>query len=147
MLAMLVLPAWTKSGPSLGVPVLPAVESPVVATGVTAPTDVDGYGAATPRSTSVRTHASEQLDGRRGLAVVYLLGVAIMLARLIRGTLQARRMVRSVRVEDGFATSRQCTAPVTIGWLRPVDSWFGMTNPPGLRRLSEPTRRRSVRSC
>ena len=51
---------------------------------------------------------------------VYLAGIAVMLARLIWGTLQIRSMKYEVRRSEGFATSSRCAAPVTIGWLRPV---------------------------
>ncbi len=55
---------------------------------------------------------------------LYLLGVAVMLARLLIGVWQARKLVRQAQpcaaLGDNVWESGACAAPVTIGWRRPL---------------------------
>jgi hypothetical protein len=124
MVAMLLLPVWTRWGLSVTAPVLPAVREPAARPAIPLESVVpQQHGDAS------RVAAGEPLrpvsrpaspDWRQILSAVYLAGIAVMLARLIWGTLQIRSMKYEVRRSEGFATSSRCAAPVTIGWLRPV---------------------------
>jgi hypothetical protein len=122
MVAMLLLPAWTRWGFSVTAPVLPAVREP--ATWLQIPLESE-----LPAAEESRAAAGEPLrsvsrpanpDWQQILSLVYLAGIAVMLARLIWGTLRVRSLRRDIRLSEGFATSPLCATPVTIGWLRPV---------------------------
>ena len=134
MVAMLLLPVWTKWGPSVTAPLLPAVHGRATRPEIP-------VGALMPRAELSQAELPQAADAEPFrsaprspgphwqviLLAVYLSGIAVMLARLIRGTLQVRSMMRGVREAEGFVTSPFCTAPVAIGWLRPVlllpDGW------------------------
>jgi len=129
MAAMLLLPVWTAWGPSVTAPVLPVVRERAARIEIP-------LGALAPQGEAAQTAIEEPYrsapqspnpDWPQILLAVYLAGIAVMLTRLIRGTLQVRSMLRGVRQAEGFATSPLCAAPVTIGWLRPVpllpDCW------------------------
>jgi beta-lactamase regulating signal transducer with metallopeptidase domain len=120
MVAMLLLPAWTVWGPKVAAPLLPATVAPAVAMAIEAPMEAVGYAVETPQRAIAEMRETAGLDWRQVLLAIYLAGAAAMLARLIRGTLQGRSMMREARPGDEFATSPQCAAPVAIGWLRPV---------------------------
>jgi beta-lactamase regulating signal transducer with metallopeptidase domain len=122
MLAMLLLPAWTKWGPSVAAPVLPAAHERT--TSVEIP-----MRAELPRRETSPAVMAERIPSvpappsatwQQLLTAVYLAGVAVMLVRLVRGTLQVRSIPRERCEPEGFVTSPRCAAPVTIGWLRPV---------------------------
>jgi hypothetical protein len=133
MVGMLLLPVWTKWGLSVNAPVLPdaprwetiqtperyAVPQPAAIT----PTEIaESFRSGIPSEKRLPSP-----DWRQVVTVVYLAGFALMLARLIRGTLWVRSMMRGSGQNEGFATSPLCAAPVTLGWLRPrlllPDSW------------------------
>jgi len=133
MVAMLLLPLWTKWGPSVTAPVLPAARERTTPADVF-PTSVMPPEVMSPEmSPAPLTEPSRSVprptrpDWQQLLAAVYLAGVALMLARLALGLIHVRTMMRAVRHAEGFATSPLCAAPVTIGWLRPVlllpDDW------------------------
>jgi hypothetical protein len=129
MVAMLLLPVWTTWGPSVTAPVLPAVEEPATRPEIP-------FASEEPRGEAARVVAVEPFrsvprpagpNWPQILSAVYLAGIAVMLARLVRGTLQVRSMMSGVRQAEGFVSSPLCAAPVTVGWLRPVlllpDEW------------------------
>ncbi len=122
LLAMLLLPLWTSYGPSVTAHVLPAVAvtAPVAIPEISSP--LEAAATPTPLAASTPPAPSRPIwPDRRGiLLVLYLCGAAIMLARLIRGSLLIRSLARDARRAEGVATSDLCAAPVTIGWLRPV---------------------------
>jgi hypothetical protein len=122
MVAMLLLPVWTKWGLSVTAPVLPAVREPSVGLQIplesALPAAEESGAAAREPLRSVSRPAT--LDWQQILSAVYLAGISVMLARLIWGTLQVRSLRRDVRPAEGFAASPLCATPVTIGWLRPV---------------------------
>ncbi|HTB16223.1 MAG TPA: M56 family metallopeptidase [Bryobacteraceae bacterium] len=122
MVAMLLLPVWTKWGLSVTAPVLPSLREQ--AAGLQIPLE-----SVLPAAEEFRAAAGEPLravprpahpDWQQILSAIYLAGIAVMLARLIWGTLQVRSLRREKRPSEGFATSPLCATPVTIGWLRPV---------------------------
>lgn len=122
MLAMLLLPVWTKWGLSMVAPVLPAVHEPATELQVPLqsimPVAEESRSAAGEPFRSVYRPAGP--DWQQMLFAVYLVGIAVMLVRLIWGTLQVRSLRRGIRPSEGFATSPLWVTPVTIGWLRPV---------------------------
>ena len=128
LLAMLTLPLWTVWGPKAALPVLPTrsvslavppapVEHvPFVAPAgefrATTPGGVPPAGPVTPQASNMSW---------RAIALsIYGLGVVILLGRLIVGTIRAQRIIRRATLQSGQLTSRQCSAPVTVGWLHPV---------------------------
>ncbi len=104
--AMLALPAWIAFGPRTSLPVLPARPAavanvaPAAVAGEEAPARIEAppVPAAKP---SARNWSEVFLS-------VYLLGAGVLLLRLAIGTMRARRL-----------TSGACSAPVTVGLLRP----------------------------
>jgi uncharacterized protein (TIGR03435 family) len=62
---------------------------------------------------------------------VYFLVAAMLLARLVIGTLHANRLRRSAAIVAGHVTSSDCATPITVGWLSPV-----MILPRGWQRWS-----------
>jgi tetratricopeptide (TPR) repeat protein len=133
MLAMLMLPVWTAWGPSLTAPVLPAGEPAVPAPArirETLSPVILPHTTAAPNPPLTRTELppeSPRPDAESFFLPLYLAGVAIMIARLARGTLLARRLRHEARAEHDFYTSADCAAPVTVGWLQPAlllpESW------------------------
>jgi beta-lactamase regulating signal transducer with metallopeptidase domain len=117
--AMLLLPAWTGWGPKLSAPILPAATTPVWVETIETPPELRETAAA-PASAVALRNSTAAVDWRQAILAVYLGGVTVMLIRLIRGTMQAHRLMRSATGRDGLATSAQCATPVTVGWLRPV---------------------------
>jgi GWxTD domain-containing protein len=140
LLAMLTLPIWTLWGPKAALPVLPTravsvvvpsapVEHvPFVAPAGDAPAMAPGDSPSwlPPFGGRVTPHATNISWPAIALAI-YGLGLAILLSRLIVGTVRAQRIVRRAERHSGQLTSRQCSAPVTVGWLHPVvmlpDGW------------------------
>jgi hypothetical protein len=126
MLGMLLLPIWTAWGPSIATPVLPdiaeriKIDTPVA---YLAPLPVVGHQAKVLPGGDALPFRSSPTPPRRDLpliAVVYFVGLAVMLSRLIWGTLQIRSLIGGIRRTEGFAVSALCASPVTIGWFRPV---------------------------
>jgi len=122
MVAMLLLPVWTNWGPSVTAPILPAAPEHARMQAA-APPDIPRTPEVMPVAVgeSVRpVRWPPSLDWKQVLVPIYLVGFAVMLARLIAGTLRVRSMLRLTRKADGIATSSLCAAPVTVGWLRPA---------------------------
>ena len=119
---MLVLPVWTAWGPKALVPVLPAFR----ATG--ASQDIPPANASSTHAPAAEIHREKAQPSSgppafylsTGLAGLYWLGVAALLARLTLGTVRAHLLVRRAANREGRLTSSWCAAPVTVGWLRPT---------------------------
>ena len=128
LLAMLTLPLWTVWGPKAALPVLPTrsvsvalpsapVEhvpfvAPAGESQVAAPASVPPADPVTPRVSNISWRAIA--------LAIYGLGVVALLGRLIVGTVRAQRIIRRATLHSGQLTSRQCSAPVTVGWFHPV---------------------------
>jgi beta-lactamase regulating signal transducer with metallopeptidase domain len=129
VLLMLVLPVWTAFGPDMPLRVLPptshaetsstqgppaslppssGLQSPVEMT----PADLAGTPAAPVRRSVIEWHSL--------LLGIYLVGLSVMLMRLLIGTIQARRLIRTAILQDGRLTSSACNSPITVGWFDPV---------------------------
>jgi beta-lactamase regulating signal transducer with metallopeptidase domain len=135
LLTMLTLPLWTLWGPKAALPVLPTrsvsvalssapVEhvpfvAPAGESSAMTPVGVAPADAVTPRASNI--------SWRAVALAIYGLGVVVLLGRLIVGTVRAQRIIRRAELRSGQLTSRQCSAPVTVGWFRPVvmlpDDW------------------------
>ena len=135
LLAMLTLPMWTLWGPKAALPVLPTRSVSVALPSATVehvpfvapagdsqamtPADVSPANVATPRASNISWRAIA--------LAIYGLGVIVLLGRLIVGTVRAQRVIRRAEFRSGQLTSRQCSAPVTVGWFHPVvmlpDDW------------------------
>jgi TonB family protein len=119
---MLLTPAFAPLLPELPLRVLRAAPAPVAlpepaAVGRTA----DG-GAAPARGNAREPRA--RLDGGSVVAVVYLLGLLVLLVRLVFGYSFTRRLVRASRPigrpwSAGIFESAWISVPLTVGWLRP----------------------------
>ena len=129
LLAMLLLPAWAAWGPRIPLAADEVVSivlpEPVPQTTRPAPA-VPSAPAAPPAP------ALPQPPGPAPwIAAVYFLIAAALLARLLAATLWTRSLQRQTRRIDGVLTSPACSAPITIGWLRPVmllpEHWTGWT--------------------
>ena len=134
MFTMLLLPVWTTWGPAVTAPVLPSeparMEILTIDTSGLADGAVPFFDAAASPERFARplsVAGPSTLNWRTILLALYLAGLALMLARLLRGTLAARSMLRGATPAEGFLRSSRCAAPLTIGWLRPVvlvpESW------------------------
>ena len=136
LLAMLTLPMWTLWGPKAALPVLPTRSGGSVAVpsaGVEHVPFVAPAGesqSVTPGDVSpahVATPPASNMSWRTIALAIYGLGVIILLGRLIVGTVRAQRIIRRAELHAGQLTSRQCSAPVTVGWFHPVvmlpDDW------------------------
>ena len=142
---MVVLPGWTIWGPKAAIPVsaprqvraaLPAMPAPV-----TWMTHTTAAAPAIPQQfPTVRTAFASSTTGPEARSIpwqtialaIYAVGVFALLGRLIAGTLRAQRLIRQAVRRAGFLTSSACSAPVTVGWIRPVvilpeawESWSG----------------------
>lgn len=126
---MLLMPAWTAWGPKLVLPVLPKAEQAAFEPSLGAGIPL----VSSPPATSTTIPSSQPIDTQRPtpepaptlpwgsvVLVCYFTGAGVMLARLIAGTVRARSLIRRATPEDGIFTSSDCSAPVTVGWLRPV---------------------------
>jgi GWxTD domain-containing protein len=128
LLAMLTLPLWTVWGPKAALPVLPMrsasvalPSAPVEHVPFAAP--AGAFGATTPAAVPPADPATAPVStiSWRALALaIYGLGVLVLLGRLIVGTARAQRIIRRATLHSGQLTSRQCAAPVTVGWFHPV---------------------------
>jgi GWxTD domain-containing protein len=92
-------------------------------------TDATAVGSGIPGEfPTVRTETSASTSGpvtrsipwRTIVLAVYAVGVFVLLGRLIAGTLHAQRLIRQGVRRAEFLTSSACSAPVTVGWIRPV---------------------------
>jgi hypothetical protein len=107
---MLVLPTRTVWGPKAALRLLPPVNE--------VPGSVKFVG-----NTAVPADVSQaRLFSTRDevLLSVYFCGLVFLGARLIIGTVHARRLIRNSILDGGVRTSDSCAAPVTVGLIRPV---------------------------
>ena len=125
VLAMLLLPIWSISGPKVSVPILPApagASAPgtdvvtMPARSTVAPTPDSTTSPATPAALESR----RQIDWQLALLAAYATGLFVWLLRLGIGTVQAHRLRRDALMQAGRATSDRCTTPVTIGVIAPM---------------------------
>jgi hypothetical protein len=96
---MLLLPAWMAWGPRASLPVLPASPTPAAVS----PMAISLAEPIAAMHATLPPHVPWNW-----LAMVYLSGVFLLLARLALGTLRAHLL-----------TSACCVAPVTVGLLKP----------------------------
>jgi hypothetical protein len=110
---MLALPLWTAWGPKAPLRVLRAPAATAVAVAeirLTGPVALPA-GGSRPQPASSPWSA---------VAIVYLLGAGVLLARLGLGAVRAHLLRRAARDRDGRLTSPSCAAPITLGWGRPA---------------------------
>ncbi len=126
VVAMLLLPIWSVAGPNIRLAVLPPtaawLDSGSAANAERLDAGVPASGTrpeAPPSAQDART-VSGISPGMVAVAGVYLLGAFVLLARLVIGTVQARRFRRAAVVRAGRATSARCATPITVGWFSPV---------------------------
>lgn len=115
VMMMLVLPIWTTWGPRAALRVLDPAPRPAVSTAAIS-SDVRASDEQAPVSAVRHTKWTWQ----NSLGAIYLFGVLILLARLAVGTARAQRLMRRAESRDGRLTSSACTAPITIGLLKPA---------------------------
>ena len=116
LLAMLMLPILVVWGPKAPVRILPPAVSEMGSPGapepqvhaVPAPADAIG-GGRQQRSARWLTYA----------AVVYVAGLCCFVARLVVGSLQVKRLVRTAVLDRGRLTHSLCVTPITVGSLKP----------------------------
>ena len=124
MIAMLLLPAWTQWGPSWTARILPSAGTPIHTPGIEPafrPSTIPLASAVPAGAAGAPSFPIPQpAPVAPTLLLVYLAGVAVMLARLIAGTWRIRSILRQARAAEGFLMSPLCSSPVTIGWWRPV---------------------------
>lgn len=114
MVLMLLLPAWMAWGPRASLRLLPAVPAaPIAMAPIVLSTPM---GLAQVRAESIPAMHSTRWNW---LAILYLSGAFILMVRLALGTLRAHTLVRRAALFNGQLTSELCSAPVTVGWLRP----------------------------
>jgi TonB family protein len=102
MVTMLALPVWNVWGPKAVLRVLTPRPAPVVSTLI----------ALSPDSGAILAPARPSFwTVEKMLVAVWLIGVAVLLSRLLTGTIRTHRLRR--RAGEGLVT------PVTVGWLRP----------------------------
>jgi BlaR1 peptidase M56/Surface antigen variable number repeat len=108
--SMLVLPAWTVGGPKAALRLLPPVKQ--------LPEGLKFARNATVSAGVLQTSLFSTWD--QVFLTVYFCGLVFLGARLIIGTMHARRLVRNSMLDGGVRTSDSCAAPVTVGLIRPV---------------------------
>ncbi len=117
---MLLLPVWIAWGPRASLRVLPAAPAPAVAAPIVLANPI-------PPAQSRGAFPAVRPEPLNWLSILYFSGVAILLVRLALGTLRAHVLLRRAVQLNGRLTSRLCSAPVTVGWLRPAmvlpDCW------------------------
>ena len=121
VVVMLLLPAWTVWGPKVALHWLPPLPNQAATYVVAA------AGSLEPAAGSPLAPRHSSWNWTACLLGIYLVGVAVFLARLALGTLQAQLLVRRAFSSGGRLFSEACGAPVTVGWLRPLvvlpESW------------------------
>lgn len=105
-LAMLLLPAWIAWGPKMSLPVLPT--PPELAVPPRAVVSIPDAAVAAPMPAAGRQALRPAGDRSSAFFPIYGLGVALLLLRLIIGTIRAERL-----------TTACCFVPITVGLLRP----------------------------
>ncbi len=140
---MLVLPAWTLFGPKAILRIL-TPPAAVETTQLTMAVQTMPEPASSPVPVAAR---SWKLDD--ALLAIYLLGFGLLTARLLTGTLRARRLVTRAGNRGGRLTSDACSTPITVGWLMPAVilpadwmQWSGAELAAVLRHEDEHARRR-----
>lgn len=111
---MLLLPAALLWGPRASFQLLPPLpDTPIAEAPISLPVQLISTAVAAPAS---------GIPARQWNwpAAIYLAGAGLLLARLALGTLRARALMRRAVNWEGVLTSADCTAPVTVGWIRPV---------------------------
>jgi beta-lactamase regulating signal transducer with metallopeptidase domain len=125
LLLMLLLPVWTAWGPKAPVRMLPSASAPAASLPLILAAPALS-AVSYPAAPAPRVQANHW-NWRTSLAAVYLLGLLVLLLRLALGTLRAHALVRRAANCEGRLTSKSCTAPITVGWLRPAvilpESW------------------------
>jgi hypothetical protein len=123
---MLLMPAWTAWGPKLALPILPEGEpvalAPLLPEG-DLPSQNATYTGPSAQAIESKSNTAEPAPTWPWATIIlsfYFAGAAVMLARLIAGTLHALALVHRATADNGIFTSPDCAAPVTVGWLRPV---------------------------
>ena len=126
LVLMLLLPAWTAWGPKAPLRMLPPAAAPIAA-GLPLALPAPAPAAASLAAVPAPKLQPARWNWRQSAAAVYLLGVCALLLRLALGTLRAQALVRRAASREGRLTSNSCTAPITVGWLRPAvilpESW------------------------
>lgn len=135
LLTMLALPAWLGLGLRLSLPVLAPSPSATTSNELAVlsplpplPEERNAHTQKTnpPVVTTLEAQPSTIVTTwtwPRLAFAVYLLGLAIMLARLLSGAWQAHQLARNAQpcatVGTDMWESTACASPVTVGWLRP----------------------------
>ena len=107
---MLVVPVWTAWGPKAHLRILPAP----------GPTLASGSRIADVPLQTVTQRNSSFLTRDKAVAIVYVSGLLLLLFRLGIGTVRARRLARDVVLVGNLRVSSRCSAPVTVGFFRPI---------------------------
>lgn len=108
LVTMLLLPVWAAWGPDVPLRVLPAVEQQAELSLPNFPQAVVPMPAAAVAQPVASPAESSWAWPEAALGFYFVVSLG-MFARLWIGTMRARRI-----------TSVQCSAPVTVGWIRPV---------------------------
>jgi BlaR1 peptidase M56/Polysaccharide biosynthesis/export protein len=116
---MLLLPVWTAWGPKPSLRILPAAAAPAASRVTLAAETLSGL-ALTGSDIIPAPIRRQAWSWPACLACIYLLGAAVLLARLAVGTARAHMLIRRAANRGGRLTSRSCAAPVTVGWLTPT---------------------------
>jgi GWxTD domain-containing protein len=125
LVGMLSLPLWVAWGPRLPLPVPSpnaAGPAPRAWTHPASPTPATSRAAAAAvTNVAVRSQPPQPVMSWTALALtLYGAGAFILLGRLALGTFRMRRLRRQAVSKAGHLTSEACSAPITVGWLRPV---------------------------
>jgi bla regulator protein BlaR1 len=119
--AMLVLPVFVVWGPRAAARVLPAAHWQTREVTRTAHNTAVPAAASSPIADipSEITPGAE-VNWQLAVVVIYLAGLAILLARLAVGVWRVRVLVRQAVPRNGVLTHPSCAAPVTVGCFRPA---------------------------
>jgi beta-lactamase regulating signal transducer with metallopeptidase domain len=137
LLTMLALPIWLGLGLRLSLPVLAPPPQITTFTESAMPSALppllEAHNAVTQKTNppAVVTHEAQPpttvpttWTWPRLTFAVYLLGLTVMLARLLSGVWQARKLARQAQpcatLGADVRESAACVSPVTVGWLRPL---------------------------
>jgi GWxTD domain-containing protein len=134
LVGMLALPLWTLWGPKASVPVSVPAGVRAMSSPPSPVMSPPGPVGTSERSTSSRVE-QRLLAGsvarmratlpatqtwRTIVIAIYGVGLFVLLGRLIIGTVRAQRLIRQAGDRLGHLTSDRCSAPFTVGWVRPV---------------------------
>jgi len=119
VILMMLLPAWTAWGPKASWRVLPPVPRPAASRAAVPAQAFPEFAA--PSLEAIAPPAQPRAwNWPICAAVIYLLGVCVLLARLALGTVRAHLLVRRAANRGCRLTSVSCAAPVTVGWFTPT---------------------------